>query len=156
MRPASFRLATILFSVALALVVGISASRAFAHSAKKAKSKVPVLGHIWGSAQEGYGQAQPKTIFNGGDFTGRVENIRWKNWGAAKAIGKGTAMYVPPNGNGIGDGIQAQATVVVWNLAKCHGRLAYCNIEWFFPHYGQHFKPKEYIDVCNGTYYPKP
>jgi len=50
----------------------------------------------------------------------------------------------------------AEATVVVWNLGKCHGRLAYRNIEWFFPAYRQHFKPNEYIDVCNGTYYPKP
>lgn len=156
MRPACVHLLTILCSVVLILSVGLSASGASAHTAKKTKSNVPVLGHIWGSFQQGYGQSQPRTIFNGGDSTGRIENICWKNWGTAKAVGIGTAMYVPPNGNRISDGIQAQATVVVWNLGKCQGLLAYRNIEWFFPAYGQHFKSNEYIDVCKGTYYPKP
>ena len=51
-----------------ALVLGeLSASNVFAHAAKKAKSTVPVLGHIWGPLQQGYGQSQPRTIFNGGD-----------------------------------------------------------------------------------------
>lgn len=58
---------------------------------------VPVLAGPWGRDQEGYGHAKPSAVYNGGDGTGLVKQIRWLTWGRAKAIGEGTGLYVGPD-----------------------------------------------------------
>ena len=36
---------------------------------------------------KGFGQVKPRTIFYGGDPTGLVCYIHWRNWGAPTALG---------------------------------------------------------------------
>ncbi len=144
--------------IACVLSFGVEprASSAFpAHSPKEARSSSRpelVAGKVWASNQLGYGQARPSTIYNGGDPTGRVEHIRWVDWGKAKAVGQGTAMYLGPNTTSVVDARNEPVTVVVWDICTCNGRRAYRNIEWFFPQHGQSFDATTYINMCTGDY----
>lgn len=112
-------------------------------------AEVPLLGVPWGVGQKGYGQPHPSTIFNGGDPTGLVNNIRWQSWGGQTAVGEGTALYTPGI---VADGHDASARVVAFDLGMCNGYRAYTAIEWYFPQHGQSFDPSSYIDICTGRY----
>ena len=116
---------------------------------------VPVLGHAWGSDQQGYGTAGPATIDNGGDPTGLVSDVHWSGWGDAQAIATGVSTYVGPN-QIVADGTQQPATVVAWNLGTCHGAPSYNAVEWFFPQHGAKFDPNNYINACTGQYVGSP
>lgn len=105
----------------------------------KRSTVAPVLGKVYAPGQQGYGQVQPTTIFNGGDPTGRITNIKWSSWGAAQATGTGIADYQAP-GQGTADTKPEQATVVAFNLGKCGSTLMYQSVTWFFPQHGQTFK----------------
>ena len=117
----------------------------------KAPPAIPVLGRSWAPDQQGYGTVQPTTIFNGGDPTGLVTNVHWLSWGASQATATGTGEYVGPN-QIVADGTQETATVVAFDLGTCQGKLAYQGIEWFFPQHGETFNPKQYINMCTGSY----
>jgi hypothetical protein len=116
---------------------------------------VPVLGQLAGvfAQGQGFGQAQPAKIFNGGDPTGLVTNITWQSWGGRKAIGSGTAEYVGPN-QSVATGTQKPATVVAFHLGTCDGKLMYQAVEWYFPGEGQSFDPTHYENICTGSYVP--
>jgi hypothetical protein len=116
-------------------------------------AQVPILAGPWSIHQRGYGHARPSTIYNGGDPTGLVQHIQWKTWGAAQAIGTGTAEYVGPH-QVVAQGTQQPARIVLFQLGSCRGRRAYDAIEWYFPQHGQHFDLHQYINACTGTYYP--
>ena len=116
-------------------------------------AQVPILAGPWDNGQQGYGHVKPSKIFNGGDPTGLVENIHWKSWGGAQAIGTGTAEYVGPH-QYVADGTEMSARIVLFQLGQCKHRRAYDAIEWYFPERGEHFKPHQYINACTGTYYP--
>jgi hypothetical protein len=107
-----------------------------------------LLGSVWGSNQSGYGEAHPKTIFNGGDPTGLVRGIKWKHWGARRAWGWGSSIFVWP-GLSVAEGLRARARVVAFHLGTCEGRAAYNAVVWFFPAYHQHFHPDVYGDICS-------
>jgi hypothetical protein len=115
----------------------------------------PTLGQLAGvfAHGQGFGQAEPSTIFNGGDPTGLVKHISWQSWGAAKAIGYGKAEYVGPN-QSVATGRQKPATVVAFHLGTCDGKLMYEAVEWYFPGEGQSFNPAQYENVCTGSYVP--
>jgi hypothetical protein len=47
----------------------------------------------------GWGKEEPEKIFNGGDPSGLVTDIRWRSWGGPEAIGFGqTAIFKPEGG----------------------------------------------------------
>jgi hypothetical protein len=73
--------------VSLTTAVLVLGASLFASSANG--SGVPVLAGPWSTYQEGYGHARPKRIFNGGDDSGLLQEVRWATWGHAKAIGEG-------------------------------------------------------------------
>ncbi|MDH6108322.1 hypothetical protein P3T36_004213 [Kitasatospora sp. MAP12-15] len=125
-----------------------STSTATATSAGAAT--VPVLGASWAPHQQGYGQARPATVFNGGDPTGLVEHLTWSSWGGSSATGTGTAEYVGP-GQSVATGTPEKAEVVAFDLGTCSGRTAYRAVEWYFPDHGQHFAAARYLDACTGT-----
>jgi len=83
-----------------------------------------------------------------------VTRIHWLSWGAAQAVGTGTAEWVGPH-QIVADGTQESAKVVLFQLGRCHGRPAYDAIEWFFPQHGERFNAGDYINSCTGTYYDK-
>ncbi|HET9899386.1 MAG TPA: hypothetical protein VFQ44_31045 [Streptosporangiaceae bacterium] len=114
---------------------------------------VPVLGQLAGTFAdgEGWGQARPATVFNGGDPTGLVTDITWTSWGGNTAIGTGISDYVGPNQT-VAGGTQQPVTIVAFDLGTCDGKLMYQAVEWYFPQHHQSFNPRQYEDVCNGSY----
>jgi hypothetical protein len=113
---------------------------------------IPVLGHPWGPYQEGYGEPHPTRIFNGGDPTGLVRDIRWQGWGNSTAIGYGISTYVWPGTGVAANGPVPGARVVAFHLGSCRGRPSYNAVEWYFPRYGESFDPYRYINTCTGAY----
>jgi hypothetical protein len=122
-----------------------------------AAGPAPVLGQLAGvfAQGQGFGQAEPSKIFNGGDPTGLVEHIRWQSWGGPKAIGYGRAEYVGPN-QSVATGRQKPATVVAFHLGTCDGKLMYQAVEWYFPGEHQSFSASHYENICTGSYVPSP
>lgn len=109
----------------------------------------PVVGTSWGPGLQGYGQVEPQTISNNGDPASLITHITWSSWGGATAYGTGLATWVPP-GQPAANGVQEQATVVVFNLGTCAGQQSYNAVEWYFPQHGQQFSSHGYYDSCTG------
>ncbi|MBV8216956.1 MAG: hypothetical protein JO325_00715 [Solirubrobacterales bacterium] len=139
------RKATVVAMMAIA-VLGIGAQAS-------AAGHIPILAGPWAPGQKGYGHVKPATIFNGGDPTGLVKAIHWKSWGQRRAIGTGTALWVGPHQFVAQGKFENGASIVLFQLGRCDGRLAYNAIEWYFPQHGQKFSPGTYINACTGTYY---
>jgi hypothetical protein len=117
------------------------------------QAAVPVLGQPAGDFVhgQGFGEAQPATVFNGGDPTGLVQGITWSSWGGSTATGTGTSDYVGPH-QIVATGTQEKVTIVAFDLGTCSGKLMYRAVEWYFPQHGQNFNPGQYEDICTGTY----
>jgi hypothetical protein len=77
----------------------VAAALAIAAASAGAAPK-PVLGAKAFAAPygEGFGTAEPGTIFNGGDPSGSVTKIRWSGWGNPTAIGYGLNPIFKPGG----------------------------------------------------------
>jgi hypothetical protein len=41
---------------------------------------------------------------------------------------------------------------VAFDLGNCDGKLMYRAVEWYFPQHGEHFNPRQYEDICTGSY----
>ncbi len=118
--------------------------------------EVATLGVVWASSQEGYGEIEPDRIFNGGDPTGLVTDVRWDSWGGDTATGRGVSVWEGA-GATVADAPQSEAVVTAFDLGDCNGQLAYRAINWYFPEYGQSFDPESYINICTGDYvFPDP
>jgi hypothetical protein len=140
---------------ACALIVVLVAGAVAPSLAGAGAGAVPELAGPWSLHQEGYGHVKPRTVFNGGDPTGLVRDIRWSSWGGARAVGIGTAEWVGPH-QGVAQGrFEPGVRIVLFQLGTCHGRRAYDAIEWYFPRHGQYFSAGTYINACTGSYYYK-
>ena len=53
-------------------------------------------------------------------------------------------------------GKEEQATVEAFKLGKCHRKLMYKAVEWYFPQHGQGFSASHYENICKGTYVSSP
>ena len=80
---------------------------------------------------KGFGTAEPKEIFNGGDPSGSVRNIRWRGWGNPSALGYGLKTIFKPHGGYYRKlaRIELRAT----DLGKCGKRVAYTKLEVRIP-----------------------
>jgi hypothetical protein len=94
---------------------------------------VVVLGSAsnFGPSAKGFGEAQPSTIFLGGDPTGLVTDVTWSSWGAATANGMGTAVNAAHST--VASAPHEQATVVASNPQTCNGVTMYTRLVWYFP-----------------------
>lgn len=117
-------------------------------------SLAPTLGRVWSPNQLGYGEVLPTTVFNGGDPTGRVKQIRWSGWGSPRAVGAGIGDFVWPGESVAQGSTRAQAHVLAYDLGLCQGQLAYRKITWWFPKYGETFSAGSWINICTGAYSP--
>lgn len=112
----------------------------------------------WGvgaTNQQGFGETRPSTIYNGGDPTGLVNNVKWNSWGGKTATGTGVAEYVAP-GQIVADGTMEPVKVVAFNLTTCGGHPAYRYVNWYFPAHGGTLQKAmqgngEGYDLCNGN-----
>jgi hypothetical protein len=93
----------------------------------------PVLGAKAFAAPygKGFGTAEPAEIFNGGDPSGSVRNIKWSGWGNPSAIGHGLNPIFKPHGGYYRKParIELRATA----LGKCGKRAAYTKLEVRIP-----------------------
>jgi hypothetical protein len=89
----------------------------------------PVLGAKSFAAPDGngFGTAEPSEIFNGGDPSGLVTQIKWTGWGNPTAIGHGLNPIFKPHGGYYRKParIELRATA----LGKCGSRRAYMKLE---------------------------
>jgi hypothetical protein len=115
-------------------------------SARFASSDAPHLGTPW-HGLPGFGRERPNLISFGGDPTSEVVHVRWSHWGGQEAVGVGQSDWVWP-GTCTGCNPPAAVRVVAFHLGTCHGHRSYNAFEWYFPEYGQTFKPGDYTNPC--------
>ena len=114
-------------SILAALVI----AAAFASQAGAAAN--PVLGAKAFAAPvgEGFGTAEPATIFNGGDPSGLVTQIKWSGWGNPTVIGYGLNPIFKPHGGYYRK--PARIELRATDLGKCGNRRAYTRLEVRIP-----------------------
>jgi hypothetical protein len=128
--------------------VSVTAGHSYlASSSSTPKNKVPVLGHPTFRTR-GFGRPHPREIYFGGDALSVIEKIHWHSWGPPRAVGDGTAWYLPHSAKSVSEGHTEPAKVVAFDLGACHGKLAYRKLEWFFPSHGGSFSPNRANDIC--------
>jgi hypothetical protein len=76
---------------------------------------------------KGFGTAEPKEIFNGGDPSGSVREIEWSGWGNPSAIGYGLNPIFKPHGGYYRK--PARVELRATGLGKCGKRAAYTKLE---------------------------
>lgn len=93
----------------------------------------PVLGAKAFAAPygKGFGTAEPRAIFNGGDPSGSVSQIKWSGWGNPSAIGYGLNPIFKPHGGYYRK--PARIELRATNLGKCGKRAAYTRLEVRIP-----------------------
>ena len=115
-----------------ALVLVVSALGATVAASAGAAAN-PVLGAKAFAAPygEGWGTAEPSEIFNGGDPSGSVRDIKWSGWGNPTAIGYGLNPIFKPHGGYYRKParIELRATA----LGKCGKQAAYTKLEVRIP-----------------------
>ena len=84
-----------------------------------------------GKYGEGWGSAEPGEIFNGGDPSGSVRNIHWRNWGDPTAIGHGLNPIFKPQGGY--DRTPARIELRATDIGHCDGHRAYRRLEVRIP-----------------------
>jgi len=134
------------FMFLAALLTLCSTSEAWA-----SKHPRPVLGFpLWNAASntQGFGDARPTSIYNGGDPTGYVSGVTWSSWGGARAIGHGRGWYVSPT-EFVSQGHHASAVIIASNLGICDGHWVYRTVGWYFPARGEKFSSRDNESTCN-------
>lgn len=111
-----------------------------------AMNRLPRLGKAWRKLP-GFGQVRPPLISFGGDPTSEAYSIHWRHWGAREAVGVGLSDWVWP-GTCVGCNRPSSVRVVAFDLSTCHGHASYNAFEWYFPQYGETFKPGDYTNAC--------
>ena len=75
---------------------------------------------------EGWGTSMPPKLYNGGDPSGLVNEIRWTTWGGSTAIGYGLNSIFKPGG-----GYYSRPVIVelrAQSLGHCGSRPAYTQL----------------------------
>jgi hypothetical protein len=127
-------------------LTGASCSAERIPTAVAAVNRLPRLGGSWRKLP-GFGRVAPRVISYGGDPTSVVARIHWTHWGASEAIGTGESDWVWP-GTCVGCNRESSVRVVAFHLGECHGHASYNALEWYFPQYGEAFRPEDYENVC--------
>jgi hypothetical protein len=119
-------------------------------------NSVPTLGQPAGQFAPafGMGKVKPSTVSIGVPPT-VITNITWKSWGEPHAVGTGSGEYIGPH-ESANTGSMAEVTVVAFDLGICNGERMYKAFGWYYPHYGQTFNPRQYINICTGSFHGFP
>lgn len=110
--------------IVLLLMLASAASAAAANPVLGAKAFASPYG-------KGFGTAEPKEIFNGGDPSGSVRDIEWSGWGNPSAIGHGLNPIFKPHGGYYRK--PARIELRATDLGKCGKRVAYTKLEVRIP-----------------------
>jgi hypothetical protein len=78
---------------------------------------------------KGFGTVAPREIFNGGDPSGLVSNIKWHHWGQRTATGWGKTSIFKPHGGYYPQLVSSELRAN--RLGRCgkNGRSAYTHLE---------------------------
>lgn len=71
----------------------------------------------------GWGTAEPRKLFNGGDPAGDLEHIHWKSWGGPTAIGWGRTWVFKPQGGYYNRPVRVELRA--GDVGDCAGHRAY-------------------------------
>ncbi|HWD73942.1 MAG TPA: hypothetical protein VG371_02305 [Solirubrobacteraceae bacterium] len=77
----------------------------------------------------GFGTVKPKTIFNGGDPSGLVQDITWSRWGSSTATATGKTSIFKPKGGYYPGLVRAELRASRLGHCRAHGPLAYTRLE---------------------------
>jgi hypothetical protein len=127
-RAASWRFAALTLVAVAAAAIAVPALAAGAGE-PELMAEVPVLGSKQFSEPygAGFGHPEPEVIFNGGDPSGEVSELKWRSWGGPIAIGYGREPLFRPQGGyyrKLGR-VELRAN----KLGECAGKSAYTRLE---------------------------
>jgi hypothetical protein len=109
-----------LLAVATALVALSSAVPA------SASAKVVLGAPAFAPNGKGWGTEEPAEIFNGGDPSGLIAEVRWASWGGATASGVGRNPIFKPHGGYFRKPVAIQLKAS--GLGRCAGKPAYTRL----------------------------
>jgi hypothetical protein len=90
-------------------------------------SPVVLGGVVYGAPLgEGWGTERPDTIFNGGDPSGLISDVKWSSWGGPIARGHGHHSLFKPSGGYYSHQVVAQLKAK--RIGNCEGRRAYLKL----------------------------
>jgi hypothetical protein len=121
--------AALIASAALALPVAAHGSGSSSAPVPALRATpTPVLGAkaFAGPYGEGWGTVRPATIFNGGDPSGSISDIRWRSWGGPTAIGWGRNPIFKPGGGYFAHPVAIELRAGA--LGHCGARRAYTHL----------------------------
>jgi hypothetical protein len=72
---------------------------------------------------QGWGAAEPRELFNGGDPAGDLEHIHWQSWGGPTAIGWGRTWTFKPQGGYYNRPVRVELRAA--SIGECAGHRAY-------------------------------
>src|ERR1700761_257905 len=114
------RRAMVAIPIVVLLMMTSAASAAAANPTLGAKAFASPYG-------KGFGTAEPSEIFNGGDPSGSVRDIKWSGWGNPSAIGYGLNPIFKPHGGYYRK--PARIELRATGLGKCGNQTAYTRLE---------------------------
>ena len=88
---------------------------------------VALGGRVYGAPNgEGWGTERPHLIYNGGDASGSISDVRWISWGGPIAIGWGKHPEFKPHGGYYRRPFPAKLKAE--RIGRCEGRRAYLRL----------------------------
>lgn len=94
---------------------------------RRLASSVVLGGKVYGGINgEGWGTAHPALIYNGGDASGSITEVRWSSWGGPVAHGRGRHPIFKPRGGYYRHPVVAQLKAI--DIGSCEGRQAYLRL----------------------------
>jgi hypothetical protein len=121
--------------VAIFATVFVAFVPVFTASASAASTRTPVLGMkgFGVPSASGWGSYEPAAFTNGGDPSGSVASIRWKNWGHRAATGTGKGYIFKPTGGYYPGSVRV--ALRAFGLGRCtaRGPLAYEHLDVRYP-----------------------
>jgi hypothetical protein len=137
------RVTTAGIATAAALLLIVSASAV-------GRSSTPVLGSRQAFPNgAGFGTVKPRHVFLGGDPTGNVTSVSWRNWGSQRSAGFGTG-WCP--GRSVASGHSCSVSLHAFRLGSCHHRRAYTAMTFYFKSRpSSRWKLGSKWNVCSGT-----
>jgi hypothetical protein len=120
------------FGLSLVLALMIAALSAQAAQPAEARADGIVLGaKAFAPNGEGWGTERPVTIYNGGDPSGLVTDIRWLTWGGDTAIGWGKNAIFRPRGGYYRRPVAIKLRAA--RIGRCDGHRAYTRLSYREP-----------------------
>jgi hypothetical protein len=108
------------------LAVAVAALALSAAPAALANADVVLGAKAFAPNGSGWGTVEPAEIFNGGDPSGLISEVRWTSWGGATASGAGRNPIFKPHGGYYRKPVAIELKAS--GLGRCAGKSAYTRL----------------------------